>query len=596
MFYAHPQADDLFMTAQLNAGGLMKFVKDDFTVCGGRWAYYLLDGACLAIGEPINDYPWRLLAATLALIPGYYALWRMLLGREPKRKTILALALSVLALSWTSVPSPGETTYWFAGSLYQWSISFLILIVWGVSCARGGIFGVIAAAGLITPTLFATGAHEMASAMACCVMLAGTCAAFIKKTPNRLAWMIVFMATIAGTMILFRAPGNFARAASFPLARQPLHACSLFLKQSAFYLTQWIFDPRLLAGTAAFLLNPYIGRLRPAWIDWKYAKIKWVMPLAWAGFMGAWFGIPSWITGYELPTRVVVGAHTTFLVGWICCLFAWTRRPESEWSLTGHTRVVAERAAIIIFSAAMLFTGNFPIGVKDLFARAPKWSESMHARYDAIRQAKLDGESELIFSPASEMPHLFSQQDSRADKTFYINVHNATFWKLKSISVTESSDPAINWKYMLNASDVPAVNAILKNGGLTCSRMTSISPTPNGLEFLADPQNGKITIQNPSIDAASTPFLRIHATGVKRFLCYWDSTFDIASGKTPSEDRRQFADLVNEDTWVFDLSSLDSWKDTIGQIHFLIWTQPSKKAVLRDIEIGTRIHEESAKS
>jgi hypothetical protein len=591
--FAVPQADDFYVAAMLRKSGMSALWWGLYTHSGGRWSYHILLETGLMCLDLTRSYVWLLLLPNACVVGGFYAFWRMLLGDATSRLHSWGLALALWVMTWASVPSPGETTYWYTGILiYQVSFAAAFLLMAGLtrlSFDRSRrIRRVLKVAGLCLLAIIATGMQEILSAILCFVLCVGTVFAFLIGSYRRAVWLIVTMAAIGGFLILVLAPGNATRSTEFPLRGEIEHTFLLAEREVAEHLAQWFSDPKLLAATLFLTMNERFLRLRPSWVLWPGIPWKWLVPVLWIAFTLCWFILLPWLTGYRLPVRVVAAAHITFLTGWVVTLFIWTRGIGAQTPTANDAARLVESLALVVLGCAMLCSGNTPKAMHDLLYRAPAWHRAWFARYEQLWEARQEGLGEVVLTPLPEQPALYSPQDAREDMHFYINTHMANYWGLKSVSVTPAALPTVRWHSLYDTqSKLAEVKKALAQGRIFVGEMGLLAVTEEGVKLHVQGTN-QIHFLAVEIAPEKETFIRVYIDGAHKCLCYWARKSDLPGHAWAfSEDRRQSASEIQNGVLLFNMTQAPNWNGEVVRLMFgLMSLSKDNRVVLRKIEVG----------
>lgn len=413
--YALPTGDD-FCYASLRPSDALPYVARMYLTQTGRWSYTAIETfLAVAIPDIVRAYPWVLAALLAIRIPCAYAFARAILHPGLTRLQCFAAAASFCLFYWCAMPSLGDSLYWMTGALnYELAASGLLLflaVLW-----RGPLTGPRAAALSLAAILLA-GMHEVVTLVLLALVAAGCALAFLRRSPGRRWWLLLLAATTAGALIVFLAPGNYARAHdtsdSAGLLRVFTRAAYITFGRAA----QWIFDLPLLLAAFAALASPSL-QLKPAWTG-PYWRTRFMLAAAVGGAsIAAGFLIASGATGGVTPGRLLNWQYLVFLAALLAMLLllkpairfpAWV----SPW---------ATAAAFV----AMAAIGNPRLAAIDLAQRVPQWS---HARRQALSTLASRG----VFPALPQAPHMYFNFDVGSNPAAYPNVCTARYYRLPSV-------------------------------------------------------------------------------------------------------------------------------------------------------------------
>ena len=291
------------------AEGVLTYVRQTYYNWSGRWLAQGVEVFLLSAWDPTASYP---------LITGFFALLHLIcayvfvrafLGQKAKPSAVLSIAGSYFVLFWSMHPSPGQSFYWFTGSVeYQSNLS-LIFLLWALlwrGAEWDGVrlwFAAVAAGAL---GFLIAGVHELGGSILTAALVAG--AILSRKTghPGSWLWAVAAGFSIIGLLVTGLAPGNQLRhAMGFPDGYDIPLTLWLTFWQAVKAGTRWVCDVKLLAATMLFVMHPAVRALRPAWLDRERALWRWAVPGVWGLLLLIGFGVPSWITGGEMAGRTL---------------------------------------------------------------------------------------------------------------------------------------------------------------------------------------------------------------------------------------------------------------------------------------------------
>lgn len=438
-FFAVPVWDDLIRATRPLELGWWGYVIDFvYKHWQGRWASCGLESFILPHVDLTRHY--GLLIGGIALVDalGVYVVCRWFTP-QLTRKSTLFLALGLLALLWTVMPSVGETVYWFTGAVENalvYALAALLLIallelpppgrqpIWQRSLMVGG---------LSLAVICIVGFHELYGLMLCLALTLGAFAACLNPKADRPAWIVVATGAIAGLLIVALAPGNSARFITDggPHARQFLYDLHVTLSQVKHFVPRWLLDPRMLAASVWVIASPSLrSRRDPSGFPWRFA-----IPLAWLIMLAAGFFAPSWAFGKWMPPRTISGVYIIFTIGWLVTLNLWsTQLPP--W--LNRNRQTIRAIALLLFSISLFLPGSAYAAAHDLYHRIPAWHTAMEHRYALLRNA--EGTDALVpLLPSRPWVLLDGEIDN--DPVNYRNWGTVSFFHLRSIRLMPLHGP-----------------------------------------------------------------------------------------------------------------------------------------------------------
>ena len=393
----------------------------------------------LSFWDPTVSYPALTGSIALLHLLSICVFVRVLIGGEVRRATMLGFAVSYFVLFWSMHPAPGQSFYWFTGSVeYQLNLSLTLLLLALLSQRRAVLapwqrFLQSAAAPAIG--FLIAGIHELAGCMLAAVCLVGTVVTGKTGHPNRRLWAWVAVFSLLGLLLVAAAPGNQARRmASFPDSYNLLLTLWLTLWQAVKAVTRWICDVKLLSATMLFILHPAIRSSRPDWLLHGRIPLRWIILGTWVLLLAIGFGAPSWVTGQEMAGRTLSAVYYVFLLGWFVNVFVFTRTLDLG-SIVAKEYLPSIRSFTLVFySLSVVTTGNSRVAMHDLAHRAIPWREAIEERYGMIRGSERKGVLDAGLPALPERPRIFGREpgDITSDATHWSNVCFADFFGLPS--------------------------------------------------------------------------------------------------------------------------------------------------------------------
>jgi hypothetical protein len=358
----------------------------------------------------------------------------------------LALTAAALALYWVGMPNPSETVYWMVGStdnLTGLALSLLLLAGLLRCQARVTPSGLAIGGGLSMLAVLIPGFHELFGLLLCIVLAGGTLKMWLARQDlRRWLWAACLAAALVGFLVVYVAPGNAVRRASFPLTGNVGQTLYLTVKQVTLYVIPWILDLRLLTGTALLLMlapRPLIGRQQSC----SNMNVV-IVGLTWVTAFMIGFPAAAWATGIYMDYRTVNGIYLVFLTGWFWIIVMLVRQfAEREERLMVATPLM-RHMVVALFAAAMLLTGNTWKALQDLPNAAPTYSKAMHERWRVLEAAHAGGEQDAVVEPLQkERPQSFIARnyfELREDPEHWENWCLAHAYGLRTVRLAGKAD------------------------------------------------------------------------------------------------------------------------------------------------------------
>jgi hypothetical protein len=393
------------------------FVTQVYLGQGGRWSYTAIEGFTVAaIPDIVRAYPWILAALMAIRILCAYAFARSVLHPGLSRLQSFAAASFFCLLYWCAMPSLGDSLFWMTGALnYELAASGVLLflaVLW-----RGPLTAPRTAA-LSLGAILLTGMHEVAALTLLAVVAAGYLLAHLRRSPDRRWWLLLLAVTSAGMLIVFLAPGNFARAHQISdspsMTRVLTRAAYISFGRTA----QWTLDAVLLLAMLAAVASTSL-QLKPEWTG-RYWRTRLVLiAIVGGGSIVAGFLIASWASGGVTPGRLLNWQYLVFLATLLAILLLL----KPAISLPSWAAPFSAAAAFLV----MLALGNPRLAAIDLAKRVPQWSQ-------AKREALATLASRGVFPQLPEPPHMYFDFDVGSNPADHPNVCTARYYGLPSLT------------------------------------------------------------------------------------------------------------------------------------------------------------------
>jgi hypothetical protein len=436
--FAQPLADD-FCTAS-NGLRISDYLRHMYLYWSGRWVSLAIEKVVLSNLDPTRVYPGLLFALAMCLVGSLYLFVRGFFRDRLPRRLAFTLASSFFVLYWTLHPSLGQTYYWFTGGVeYQLTLSLeltlLALLMRGPGEGARHLTRFLNAVGIAALGFLAPGMHELFGLMLCALLIAGAAMSRHLGRGERNLWILAAACATAGLLAVITAPGySIRRADFFPDSYSVPLTLWLASWQAVKAGTRWIGDAKLLAATVLFVMHPGVRALQPDWILRAPKRWKSVALGGWALLLAIGFGAPSFVTGQEMPSRVLGGVYFVFLLGWFVVIFVFTRRATSESAPADPSRRILSWT-LLVFSLCIATTGNTRTAIYDLVHRAAPWRRALEQRYDSIRLAAGQGALEVVVPAPPLRPATFFRgpADITSEASDWKNRCQADFFGVSSL-------------------------------------------------------------------------------------------------------------------------------------------------------------------
>lgn len=403
--YAHPSADDFCMAEGVQREGLWTHLWNHYFEWSGRYSGNALYAIYPLVFGLLDGYKFIALLLLLSLFTAMAFCLSRLLQTRMNAVPVVVASLLFTAVYVLGMRSPASSLYWMAGSLSYQTANILLLLLAGLMIQladqqrdnQPAHWTLVALTGVL---VLAVGANETGMMMAVVavgiLLLTRLRQGWRKAAP----WLWLLLVALGCSAVVYLAPGNAVREATFPLRHDLLRALAGSFNMGLWTLTGWLQSPLLWAVTA---LTPFMTvllcrhparqfqpRQRPLW-----ALAGGTLLLPFLLEFPAWWAMGGWP-----PPRTVDAIYFVFLCGWLFTVGAVTLYylPE-HWREQGLE--AAPRARTVFLVTALLlvlavFThGKLQRAVRDWQDAAPAFDAYMQQRYALLAAARTNGQAFL---------------------------------------------------------------------------------------------------------------------------------------------------------------------------------------------------------
>jgi len=441
--YTHPSADDFCYASTFGRGDAWADFRGEYLGWKGRYSAIILTVLYHHAGGMLVSYGYALFAYLAALAVAVYAFVHALTEGSGSRLRTLFLAVGFLALYLATMPKVPATVYWLDGAFqYQTGIIFVLL----AAAALWHLYRRNTASSALLACLFifvAIGATETAMiTLAAIVSLMAFNRLFVHPR-GRAPWTVVVLVTVASSLLLTLAPGNFVRAdLASPDAGRLWFSFSHAWHDGGRTLADWITDPLLWLATAVFtpiaLRMVHLENVRPdgGWLRFTLTLLL-IPGLVWTLFFAMW-----WAAATNPPGRMLNMMHLVFLATWFSAVLelvaASTRGglALTERLLPTPLRLALSGAAVVL-AALVLLHGHARTAWADLLYRAPGYDRVMQDRYARIAAQKARSDEErpdMTLPGVPDPPRFLMYGDIQANPRDFRNTCFARYFGLGSVA------------------------------------------------------------------------------------------------------------------------------------------------------------------
>jgi hypothetical protein len=234
--------------------------------------------------------------------------------------------------------------------------------------------------GLVVPAF-----HELLGGILVLSLSAATIAVFLLKRPSLRIWTAVSAAAWIGFLIVFLAPGNTARKATWPDRENYRITLTLSAQALRVYLLPWCLDFKhwllvflLWTQSRATSLRQQLPRL-------DSARAVWIYSLIWLSLVASGFVTIAWITGQPSPPMTVDLLYGVFLIGWLGMVLLLMGPLADLSTRLPHRREISS-VALILLSILIVRSANSSGALDDLFqGRAQSWNSQLTQRFNLLK-------------------------------------------------------------------------------------------------------------------------------------------------------------------------------------------------------------------
>jgi len=441
--WARPIEDDFCRAALLDPPasyipGILPYTEFIYSHWSGRWAGVGLETILVSIPSLMNGYPWLLFA--LIAMQGfllYFAIRELVLDT----RAALYLAAVFASVYWATMPSPQQNIFWVPGAVESQLPLTLGLLLFSLvlsprlnATKESRRFAAIAASilGFVT-----TGFHELSGGVLVLALTAITATAFISKSPRRKMWLAVWMASAAGFLVVFVAPGNSVRIATFPNRGNHSLTAGWFRIVMRHYVLPWCLDFKHWLLAVLILLDPNAALLRKKLPGLSSSRSIGFFAVLWLSLVVVAVFATVWNIG-DLPAgRTLDLIYGMFLTGWIALAFLVVRSDDS-FSFHPVPRAATLSTALLLLSATLVTSDNTVQSIGDIVrGSAQLWSNEIDQRFEQLKSAGPN--ADVTVPPISVNSRDLSWEDIRTDPNYFANRCVSKYFGVASVRISRPS-------------------------------------------------------------------------------------------------------------------------------------------------------------
>lgn len=456
--YNHPTGDDFYYSVETHqvweeTGDIFKTIMT--AVEGVKTEYFRWQGtysAMFLMYLPPNVFGesayYFITAIILSLLTGsiFYLLKPLICTVANCSKSVWCVCSSVLSvLCIQTVPSQGETFFWYNGSMYYTGFFAVTLFFWGIICRY-----------LLQPkkwhlpviwllAVFLAGGNYVSLLpsliLLFCLMLA---LVYLKRKKEAVRIGITFALMLFGLIVSAMAPGNQVRQSGMWKISAVL-AVLKSLRQGINYAKAWVGSWWILA---AIILLPFM------WKSYSQIKYRFKWPVIVIGFVYGIFCSMSCPLFYTMnstgPARAVSIVYYTFIlstffcyyyfIGYLHRVFAERKQLENSYIKRNSRKIVTGVLATtgILLLAIAIYNGTIyncsTVKAVNLLTtgEAQGYHEEHLERLEVLHDTSV---KDVVFEPFVNQPDMLYVGDLGGEPDQATNQKVARYYKKKSIYI-----------------------------------------------------------------------------------------------------------------------------------------------------------------
>jgi hypothetical protein len=439
-FFSVPSADDFYFAARANEMAFIDYIGHFYGRFTGRLfpvsLFYL---SPLSLRAP----EWQFiipLAGVIGLLSGFLFLSRRLSSKDSNYRGPLLLALFMFLLYLQRLPSPAETLYWTSGVLF-YGIPLVLFLFWlGLALRPGKSITSLIIIALLSFLLSVSNEVLPIPMLGILVLL------WIDsehRSSNFKSLIFISISLITGLIILFLAPGNYARMDDFSHTPDLPWAAWMALHNIAKAVAYQLQNPALPFAILLFL----------AWTSGRGIKI---LPAILEGKQGTWLlaaGVPAILWAMYFPSLYFSSYvpwrihNTSSLIILITLIIILIRVSKSlnqfrlpAW-VSSFLLITALLTLFIDFqwrgrSSSIEFRGNVALAWYELIEKARTYHSQQTQR---LTEAEVSKGKALHFSGFDEVPLMLHFTGITSDPK-----HDLNRWYAEYFSLLEASRDSLS--------------------------------------------------------------------------------------------------------------------------------------------------------
>ena len=423
MRYAPFVGDDfwwlLSVPSKMSFPEFLKYLYVDNTMRWGNHSVEYLLAQFLSIRNPFPVWPlvlqWSVLCVAMACFLGALGFFNHL-SRLRRSFSLLAAALVVLVLHWSTDPEPGETFYWLAGAnssvmpfsfgllFWSWLIAFLRKRDWRLWNA--GFVALLAFGAL------AMAMHEIVAALHVALFAAGAFFLWLQRDRRWRAWTLLAVLAVLVLASVVLTPGTAGRSGEqmLPTVAERLEH---FVRAMVTVFFHWPLQPATLLFAALLFLMPDLTDHAAPDAPSRHKAQPWVFLALWGGavalpiFLDIAMLTPA-LTESTLRARLVSMSRLFFIIGGIAYWRVFLARYSLSRFLPPRTSRIAAATVMALLSLAIVSSPNTVATISDYRnSRFEVFKNAWLDRYKRLDKALAQGRKSIVLPRMPDRPSRF---------------------------------------------------------------------------------------------------------------------------------------------------------------------------------------------
>ena len=443
--YAHPSSDDFCMATGVRHEGLFPHLLNHYVEWSGRYsgnALYAIYPLIFGMFSGLAFMP-AILILLLFLSCSYFL--SKLFNLRLRSKTVLLISLCFVSVFLLGMKHSASSLYWPAGALSYQTANILLLLTLALMISLMDRLKQqknynLTLISLVLIVILGMGTNETNMLSLTGIVALASLIHLRTGWSTLKPWVIISMVTLVSFAIVYLAPGNVVREASFPLRHDLVRAINGSLDMGLWVLMGWLLNPLFIVASLLFPLA--IARLyalssRSFNVSNRLLVVVVLITLLLPFVLQfpAWWAMGGWP-----PPRTVDATFFVFMLSWFFMLGVLTIRFAPASFLNSNEKYFPVSSGIIFSVGTLLFTlavvGNFKFKrvQQDIWQRAEPFNAYMLKRYTLIDQS-VSHQHLALLVPAfkKEFPRSIYFNDIVPDSRDWRNVCYADYFGLQVV-------------------------------------------------------------------------------------------------------------------------------------------------------------------